>query len=138
MGGMPPMANPVRSCASRADARRRSVAPVTAARRARSTRLCPATRQMSGSGPVSPGTTKTSDLTICASSTPRAVAASTAVWVDSSKVTTSSVTPFRAAASRTRWIDGWTGVSGTGRSLASDRPGRTDTGDRDVPAARTA
>ena len=81
---------------------------------------------MSGSGPVSPGTTKTSDLTICASSTPRAVAASTAVWVDSSKVTTSSVTPFRAAASRTRWIEGWTGVSGTGRSLASDRPGRTE------------
>ena len=66
------------------------------------------------------GTTKTSDFTIWPSSAPSAAAASTAVWVDSSKPSTSSVTPLRAAASRTRWIEGWVGV-GHGRSLASGR-----------------
>ena len=37
---------------------------------------------------------------------------------------TSSVTPLRAAASRTRWTAGWIGASGTGRSLASGHEGR--------------
>ena len=45
------MAKPVRSCASRAVARRTSADPVTAASRARSTRLWPATRHRTGSGP---------------------------------------------------------------------------------------
>ena len=49
MGGIPPMAKPVRSRASVALARRTSGSPVTAARRARSTRLGPETRQMIGS-----------------------------------------------------------------------------------------
>ena len=44
IGGMPPMAKPVRSLASRAVARRMSGSPVTAARRARSTRFGPETR----------------------------------------------------------------------------------------------
>ena len=54
------------------------------------------------------GTTKTSDLTIWPSSAPTAAAASTAVWVDSSKTVTSSVTPLRAAASSDaldRWVE---------------------------------
>ena len=52
IGGMPPMANPVRSWASRAVARRMSGAPVTAASRARSTRLGPETRHRTGSSPA--------------------------------------------------------------------------------------
>ena len=42
-----------------------------------------------------------------------AAAASSAVCVDSAKVWTSSATPFRAAASITRWVGGAIGVSGT-------------------------
>ena len=50
------------------------------------------------------------------------------MWVDSSKTVTSSVTPLRAAASRTRWTAGWIGASGTGRSLASGHEGRIGRG----------
>ena len=53
IGGMPPMTKPVRSCASRAVDRRISGSPVTAARRARSTRLWPDTRHTIGSRPPS-------------------------------------------------------------------------------------
>ena len=68
-GGIPPIVNPVSSCASRAVARRMSCSPVTAARRARSTRFGPQTRQRIGSSaPSSPGATNTSDLTIWPSS----------------------------------------------------------------------
>ena len=49
MGGMPPMVKPVSSRASFALARRTSGSPVTAARRARSTRLGPDTRHRIGS-----------------------------------------------------------------------------------------
>ena len=69
--GCPPIVKPVRSVASRALARRTSTASVTAARRARSTRLGPDTRQTIGSRPPpSAGATNTSDLTICPSSAP--------------------------------------------------------------------
>ena len=102
IGGMPPITNPVRSFASRAVARRISGSPVTAARRATSTRFGPDTRQRIGSGPSSDGATKTSDLTIWPSSAPTAAAASSAVCVDSSKVTTSSSIPLRSAAASTR------------------------------------
>ncbi len=64
-GGIPPMTNPVRSFASFAVARRMSGSPVTAARRARSTRFWPETRQRIGSSPPSSvGATKTRDFTI--------------------------------------------------------------------------
>ena len=49
IGGMPPIVNPVSSRASFAFARRTSGSPVTAASRARSTRLGPETRQRIGS-----------------------------------------------------------------------------------------
>ena len=76
-GGMPPMVKPVSSRASFAFARRTSGSPVTAARRARSTRLGPETRHRIGSSaPASAGATKTSDLTICPSSASTAPAAS--------------------------------------------------------------
>ena len=114
IGGMPPMTKPVRSLASRAVARRMSGSPVTAASRATSTRFGPDTRQTIGSSsPSSRGATKTSDLTIWPSSAPTAAAASSAVWVDSSKATTSRVTPLRAAASRTRVTAGWSAGWGT-------------------------
>ncbi len=106
IGGMPPMEKPVSSLASRAVARRTSDAPVTAARRARSTRFGPETRATIGSGPSSPSVTKTSDFTIWPRSAPTAAAASAAVWVDSSKTVTSMVTPLRAAASVTRRMAG--------------------------------
>ena len=81
---MPPIVYPVSSRASFALARRISGSPVTAARRARSTRLGPATRHRIGSSaPASAGATKTSDLTIWPSSASTAPAASSAVWVDS-------------------------------------------------------
>ena len=99
------MVKPVSSLASFAFARRTSGSPVTAARRARSTRLGPETRHRIGSSaPASAGATKTSDLTIWPSSASTAPAASCAVWVDSENTRTSRVTPFRAAASTTRWI----------------------------------
>ena len=113
------MVKPVSSFASRAVARRMSPSPMTAASRARSTRLVPATRARTGSGPSSPSATNTSDFTIWPSSAPTAVAASWAVWVDSSKVRISMVTPLRAAASRTRRTAGWSSGSGTAGSLAS-------------------
>src|SRR5579862_1764020 len=116
------MVKPDSSFASRAVARRTSRAPLTAARRARSTRFGPDTRHRIGSRlPSSPGFTKTRDLTIWPSSAPTAAAASAAVWVDSSKTWISRVTPFRLAASRTRWMAGWTTGSGTAGSLASGR-----------------
>ena len=111
MGGMPPMVKPVSSRASFALARRTSGSPVTAARRARSTRLGPDTRhRMGSSAPPSAGATKTSDFTICPSSASTAPAASPAVCVDSVNTRTSRVTPLRAAASTTRWIGPDTGV----------------------------
>ena len=114
IGGMPPIEKPVSSFASRAVARRMSAAPVIAASRARSTRFGPETRQRIGSSsPWSAGATKTSDLTIWPSSAPTAAAASSAVWVDASKTRMSRVTPFRAAASRTRWIPGCSSGSDT-------------------------
>ena len=76
-GGMPPMVKPVSSLASFAFARRTSGSPVTAARRARSTRLGPETRHRIGSSaPASAGATNTSDLTIWPSSASTAPAAS--------------------------------------------------------------
>src|SRR5688572_21481737 len=114
IGGMPPMLKPVRSYASRAVARRISGSAVTAASRAMSTRLRPETRHTIGSWvPSSCGATKTSDLTIWPRSAPTAAAASWAVCVDSSKATTSSVTPLRPAASRTRRTAGWSVGWGT-------------------------
>src|SRR6476646_243393 len=79
-----------------------------------------------GSRPPATGTTKTSDLTIWPRSAPTAAAASTAVWVDSSKTVTSSITPLRVAASRARWTAGWIGASGTGQesSIGPRRPDR--------------
>ena len=60
--------------------------PVTAARRARSTRFGPGDEAQDRLEPVvAVGATKTSDLTIWPSSAPTAAAASSAVWVDSSK-----------------------------------------------------
>ena len=87
---------------------------MTAASRARSTRFGPDTRQRTGSSaPSASGATNTSDFTIWPSSAPTAAAASSAVCVDSLNTWTSSVTPFRAAASTTRWIGAGWGVSGT-------------------------
>ena len=114
IGGMPPIVKPVSSRASFAFARRTSGSPVTAASRARSTRFGPDTRQRTGSSaPSASGATNTSDFTIWPSSAPTAAAASSAVCVDSLNTWTSSVTPFRAAASTTRWIGAGWGVSGT-------------------------
>src|ERR1019366_913742 len=120
IGGIPLIVKPESSFASRAVARRTSRAPVTAASRARSTRLGPDTRHRIGSRtPSSPGATKTSDLTIWPISAPTAAAASSAVWVDLSNTLTSRVTPFLLAASTTRWMAGWSRGSGTAGSLAS-------------------
>ena len=69
--------------------------------------------------PSSAGATKTSDLTIWPISAPTAAAASSAVWVDSSKTRMSRSTPFRAAASRTRWIAGVFDGLGHGRESTS-------------------
>ena len=68
---------------------------------------------MGSSTPSASGATNTSDFTIWPSSAPTAAAASSAVCVDSLNTWTSSVTPFRAAASTTRWIGAGWGVSGT-------------------------
>ena len=107
IGGIPPIENPVRSCASLAVARRISGSDVIAASRAMSTRFGPDTRHRIGSRPPSPsGATNTRDFTICPSPAPTALAASSAVCVVASKTRTSSVTPFLVAASRTRWIEG--------------------------------
>src|SRR5688572_9396701 len=100
-----------------------SCSAVTAARRATSTRLRPETRHTIGSClPSSSGATKTSDLTICPRSAPTAAAASWAVCVDSSKATTSRVTPLRSAASRTRRTAGWSVGWGTAGVYIGSRP----------------
>ena len=57
----------------------------------------------------SPSTTKTSDLTICATEQPTARAASSAVRVPCGKRTTSIERPALAAACTTRWTLGWSG-----------------------------
>ena len=106
-------------------ARRMSGSPVTAARRATSTRFGPDTRQMIGSGPSSAGATNTSDLTIWPSSAPTAAAASSAVCVDSSKVTTSSVDPLALSGVEDALDGGMVGRVGHGRSLASGPADRT-------------
>ncbi len=127
IGGMPPIVNPVSSRASVALARRTSGSPVTAASRARSTRLGPDTRHRMGSrSPASAGATNTSDLTIWPSSASTAADASWAVWVDSENTRTSSVTPLRAAASTTRWIGAGKAGSGTAGVYTTPRPGRPD------------
>ena len=83
---------------------------------------------MGSSAPASAGATKTSDLTICPSSASTAPAASDAVWVDSENTRTSRVTPFRAAASTTRWIGAGYGGSGTAESTRCRRKHRSREG----------
>ena len=113
---MPPIEKPVSSSASRAVARRTSRSPVTAASRARSTRFGPGDEAEDRlEAAVLAGRDEDEGLDDLAELRADGAAASSAVWVDSSKTVTSSVTPFRAAASRTRWIPAWSMGSGTGR-----------------------